>query len=81
MRVHVFAFARVRESLGAPERIVELPAGARIRDVWAALREQYPAIEELVRSTRVARNGTVVTLDDAVHDGDELALLPPVGGG
>jgi molybdopterin converting factor small subunit len=81
MQVRVLAFARLREVLEAPQRCLELPDGARVEDAWAALLVDYPALREERRATRVARNGRVVSFSDALADGDELALLPPVGGG
>ncbi len=81
MKVRVLAFARVRELLAKPEMRLELADGARIRDAWSALTRACPALNEVAASTRTARNGRVASLDDALCDGDELALLPPVGGG
>jgi len=81
MKIRVLAFARLREILNAGEIALELRAGARIADAWTALAERSPALDEHRRSTRVARNGSLVTPDDTLHDGDEIALLPPVGGG
>ena len=53
---------------------------------WTAVceqvkREQAPALHPFVPSTRVARNGSIADPSEALRDGDELALLPPVGGG
>ncbi len=81
MRIRVLAFARLREILNAAETALELDADARVGDAWAALAEGRPALEEHRASTRVACNGKLVALDHALHDGDEIALLPPVGGG
>ncbi|HVR45672.1 MAG TPA: MoaD/ThiS family protein [Candidatus Binatia bacterium] len=81
MRIRVLAFARLREILNAAETALELRAGARVGDAWAALAEGCPALEEHRASTRVACNGRLVAPDHALHDGDEVALLPPVGGG
>ncbi|HZY97522.1 MAG TPA: MoaD/ThiS family protein [Candidatus Cybelea sp.] len=81
MEIRVLAFAGLRELLEGPERDLELPTGARVRDAWAALAQRWPALDDLRASTRVARNGRIATFDDALADGDELALLPPVGGG
>jgi molybdopterin converting factor small subunit len=81
MRIRVLAFARLREIMEAPERLLELPLGARIRDCWSALAERYPALAAERASTRVARNGRLGSPDDLLADGDEVALLPPVGGG
>ncbi len=81
MMVRVLAFARLREILGAPESLLELPAGARIGDVWAVLARQCRELERERSSTRAARNGCIVAFDAALSEGDEVAFLPPVGGG
>jgi molybdopterin converting factor small subunit len=81
MKIHVLAFARLREILRAGETALELRTGARIGDAWSALAERCPALEEHRASTRVACNGALVAADHPLHDGDEVALLPPVGGG
>lgn len=78
--VRVVAFARVAELVG---RETTLPIGgnARVRDAWESLVARAPALAELEATTRTARNGRIVDRDEPLHDGDELALLPPVGGG
>ncbi|MBV9720219.1 MAG: MoaD/ThiS family protein [Candidatus Eremiobacteraeota bacterium] len=81
MRIHVLAFARLREILGSGERCLELPVGARASDAWQLLCHEHERLESERASTRVARNGRMVSFDEALRDGDELALLPPVGGG
>lgn len=81
MRVRVLAFARLRELLGGSSHDVEVQAGAQTADVWNQLVQCCPAIGELTESTRLARNGRIVTNHEPVSEGDEVALLPPVGGG
>lgn len=80
--VRVRAFARLRELFDAAEFELQLPEGATLVDVWDALRERNRKIDALASSTRIARNGRVVALlNERVANGDEIALLPPVGGG
>jgi molybdopterin converting factor small subunit len=79
MQVRVVAFARVRELLGYGEREVELPASATVEDLWRTI--GTPELDVLRESTRIARNGTVIEPTAQLADGDEVALLPPVGGG
>ena len=42
---------------------------------------EFPALGPLLPSTRFVRNGAFVEADSVLGDGDELALLPPFGGG
>ena len=77
----VLAFARVREIVGSARLSFDLPRGATLRDFWAMLLERFPSLAPLQSSTRVARNGRLESLDVVIEDGDEIALLPPVGGG
>ncbi len=80
--VRVRAFARLRELLDSGDFELRLPRGATLADLWEALRARNRAIDALAASTRMARNGRVAPLPSAVlADGDEVALLPPVGGG
>lgn len=81
MRVRVLAFARLRELLGGSSHEVEVPEGANAGAVWAELLRRCEGIAELAESTRIARNGRVVSRNELVSEGDEVALLPPVGGG
>jgi molybdopterin converting factor small subunit len=77
----VIAFARLRELLGTHEQTLELGQGASIADVWAQLAAAHRELGAERASTRAARNGAMVGFDEELRDGDELALLPPVGGG
>jgi molybdopterin synthase catalytic subunit/molybdopterin synthase sulfur carrier subunit len=82
VRVRVLAFARVRELLGAGSQVLQVEDGASVGDVWDTLADRYTAIAALASSTRIARNGRIVTdSSERIEDGDELALLPPAGGG
>ena len=81
MTARVLAFARLRELLGFGEARVDVPDGTTIDGLWARLAQEAPPLAELRASTRFARNGELVAGTAVVHDGDEIALLPPVGGG
>ncbi len=77
----MIAFARIREILGSASSERMLDAGATVASAWAALARDFPALESLRASTRFARNGAFVSESQPLGDGDELALLPPYGGG
>jgi sulfur-carrier protein len=79
--VRVLAFARLRELLGFGERLVPVTEGATAEEMWAQLAAGSPQLAGLRASTRFARNGELIGGATVLHEGDELALLPPVGGG
>ncbi len=81
MRVRVLAFARLRELLGFGERELDLAPQSTLGDAWVALTAGVPEASRLHASTRFARNGVLSDGATALGDGDEIALLPPVGGG
>lgn len=76
----MLAFARVRELLGPP-REVELPPGTTAGALWDDLAKTCQELPQLAQSTRIARNGRMVPREERLEDGDEIALLPPAGGG
>jgi molybdopterin converting factor small subunit len=80
VRVRIAAFARLREIVGrAAERT--LPDGSTADDLWNSLSAEFPALRELRASTRFARDDVFVDGTTPLGDGDEIALLPPFGGG
>ena len=81
MTVRVLAFARLRDVLGGDEFALDLDNGACVADAWAMLERRVPALHDHAATTRIARNGCLAALDETLAPGDELALLPPVGGG
>lgn len=81
MHLKILAFARVAEVLGWTRRDLEIEGEPAVADVWDELQRAQPALAALADSTRVARNGRVVNARERLSDGDEIALLPPAGGG
>jgi len=81
MQIRVLAFAHLREALGQAELACELPSNATAGDAWTMLAQRLPALAAAGATTRFARNGALVSAQEPLRDGDELALLPPVGGG
>jgi len=81
MALRVLAFARLRELLGYGETTVEVGPAATLDEVWAQLTASLPEAARMRGSMRFACNGVVVDGATRVADGDEIALLPPVGGG
>jgi molybdopterin synthase catalytic subunit/molybdopterin converting factor small subunit len=76
MHVTVRLFAGLRERAGASEQELELPAGARVADVWAGL-----ALGDEPAGLLYAVNRRYAEPDQALAEDDEVALIPPVSGG
>lgn len=80
MNVRVVLFAKPRELVGKPNIDLALPAGATAADAWDQLSSRYD-LGALPRSFRCAVNSEYAGWEDALKDGDELAVIPPVSGG
>ena len=80
MRVTVRLFARLRDIAGA-ELSREVGPGATAATVWRDLVRDFPDLAAYERSLSTAINADYARMGDAVHDGDEVAFLPPVSGG
>jgi len=81
MRIQVLYFAVFRERLGRDDETLDLADGARVQDALAALAARHEPIATLRTKFRVAVNQDFTDEDRELHDGDELALIPPVAGG
>jgi molybdopterin converting factor small subunit len=79
--VTVRLFARYAELAGRETASVTVPATATVADVLLRLRETVPGAAALPERPLAAVNLRQATLDARVHDGDEVALLPPLSGG
>ena len=79
MCVRVRLFALYREAAGTSKMDVEIPVGARVRDLIEVLAATIPSLT--AARGMVAVNQTYVGTDTVLHDGDEAAFIPPVSGG
>ncbi len=81
-------FALYRELTGEREVEIELPDGAKVKDMLEALEERFPKLRGRLVERRgeqrnfiLMRGGRWPDLEDRLRDGEEFALFPPVGGG
>ncbi|HEX6122596.1 MAG TPA: molybdopterin converting factor subunit 1 [Ktedonobacterales bacterium] len=81
MQIHIRYFASLREATGQTVEELTLPEGADVATARALLAERYPPLARLLPSCAVAVNRAYVAADTPLHEGDELAFIPPVGGG
>lgn len=78
MRIHVKCFATLSKYQPAPPEL-ELPEGATIADVLAALGLSKGDGSKQVRL--IFCNNAHVGLERPLQDGDKVGLFPAVGGG
>jgi molybdopterin converting factor small subunit len=90
MRVEVVAFPPYRAGLGAGRLDVDLAEGSTLRDLLRALGRRSDELGTYAGAQRdewlwgqllVHARGEIVRLDDPLHDGQCLELLPPISGG
>jgi len=81
MQVTVRFFALHRDIVGASQITREVEDGTTLGQLWAQLCAQYPALTPSTRSLLFARNQEYADQSTALHNGDEVAFIPPVSGG
>ena len=81
MRVQVVFFGILKDLVGSSEARLELGTGATAGDLWTVLQAQTPALASFRKSVAVAVNQHYAEPATLLHEGDEVALLPPVSGG
>jgi molybdopterin converting factor subunit 1 len=81
MRVTVRLFARLRDLVGAGELVRDVADDATVATVWEGLVRDHASIAAYQQSMSCAVNADFARLNTPLHDGDEVAFLPPVSGG
>ena len=81
MRVTIRLFARLRDLAGSGELVRDVADPATVHTVWRTLVTEVPALSDYERTMSVAVNADYSRMSSPVHDGDEVAFLPPVSGG
>lgn len=78
--VHLFAAAAERMMCGWVE--VELPTGSTVADLRALFAtKRSPSLAGIIERCAIAVNHEYATDDTVLKPGDEVAVIPPVGGG
>jgi molybdopterin converting factor subunit 1 len=81
MHITVRLFAALAEAAGARSFPLEVPAGSSVCDVRNLVAARFPRVQGLCERSGFAVNAEYVDAEQALNDGDEVALIPPVSGG
>jgi molybdopterin synthase catalytic subunit len=79
--VKVLFFGAARDAVGHGEIEFALTGTPTASGAFAQLLEEYPDLRRFGRSLLFAVNQEYAAADREVHEGDELAVFPPVSGG
>jgi len=74
-------FAAHRERIGTDRLEVDLPEGASVGDLVERVVGEFPVLAAVLGAARFAVNREYVPFSTGLHDGDEVAIIPPVAGG
>ena len=83
MKVRVLFFSVLRDITGTDEVEWQLPASAVLADLLTEVETRWPRLRDWAGSMLLAVDQTYVKRGDALplHEGAEVALMPPVQGG
>ena len=81
MEVTVLYFATLRDYRGIRQERLTLPDSATIADLKAILCERNDNLAPALEAAILAVNREYAPDTEELHDGDEVALFPPVSGG
>jgi molybdopterin converting factor subunit 1 len=81
MRITVRFFAVIRDRAGVSHMEMSLGDGASVGKAIDVIGGYFPQLTPLLPRIACAVNQTYVDRPTLLHDGDELALIPPVSGG
>ncbi len=81
MRITVRFFALVRDRAGVGQIDLEIEEGATVAKAGELIGRRFADLSALLPRIAFAVNQSYVDRSALLHDGDELALIPPVSGG
>ena len=81
MKINIKLFSSYRENAGVNTLTLNLPSHATVSTALDTLLQKHTAISSDKEKLVTAVNGEYQDHEFELHDGDELALIPPVSGG
>ena len=81
MKINLRFFSVYRDITGARQTTIDVPERTTLEDLFQALLEHHPRLRSLRKSALFAVNREFAGSDLVLKEGDEVAFMPPVGGG
>lgn len=81
IKVSVLLFAGIRESIGKEKLVLSFNDGATLKELMNHMHQAYPELEKLFLSCQFIVNCNHIEPEYVLKDEDEVAILPPLGGG
>jgi molybdopterin converting factor subunit 1 len=81
VKVTILYFAGLGERLGRREEVFDLAEGTRLSGLREKVFQKHPDLRAASTRVRWALNETYATGEEALKEGDRIALIPPVSGG
>lgn len=81
MNVRVLFFSVLRDITGTEEVSMKMEPGTTVAALLAAVFERWPGLQAWDASLLIAVDQTYTKRDGALHEGAEVAIMPPVQGG
>jgi molybdopterin synthase catalytic subunit len=81
MNVTILLFATLKERAQRAQVTLALDEGATVGDLKTRLAAEVPNLAPALPTSLVSINREFAFQQDALHDGDEVGLFPPVSGG
>lgn len=81
MIVKVLYFASAQGLANLRSEDMRLRDGSSVKEMAAEMLRLHPALRTIEPTIRYSVNFELTEINSQLHDGDEVAVLPPVAGG
>jgi molybdopterin converting factor subunit 1 len=81
LNVKVLYFASAQGLANLKSENMRLKEGSTVRDAATEILRLHPDLKSIEQTIRYSVNFEIAESNASLHDGDEVAVLPPVAGG